>query len=123
MRPHRPDPGIVVQRVEQLLGVRLEPWQAKVLHDFCKPGQRHITVTPTMRRGDWVATRLLIQFARIMQEGEARRDAAWQLLHHVAACPATNGMVSQAWVAARLEHLARYGCPGPQGKPCVHDDP
>jgi hypothetical protein len=34
------------------------------------------------------------------------------------------GMVSAEWVAARLEHMADYGCPGPQGrKLCIHNGP
>ena len=35
------------------------------------------------------------------------------------------GMISADWVAARLEHIADYGCRGPQGgkKVCVHNNP
>lgn len=118
-----PDPAAIVARVEQLLGVRLEPWQAKVLHDFYVPGRQPMQVTHSMRRGDWVATKLLVEFTKTLMAYDRYRQATWKLVQDFATLPLPDGMISHAWTTDRLEHLARYGCPGPQaGRPCIHDD-
>lgn len=61
----------------------------------------------------------LVEFAR--QEG--RQDVQQMVGAEADRIEQATYLVSAHWVADRLRHIARYGCPGPHvtGKTCVHE--